>query len=91
MTFGWRYSSEECGDAKSLELMETFLDAGHVELDTALAYSGGETEKIMGRIFEADPSLMERCTVATKANPWPGGNMTSSAGEGGLAPSELRA
>ena len=81
MTFGWRYSSEECGDAKSLELMETFLDAGHVELDTALAYSGGETEKIMGRIFEADPSLMERCTVATKANPWPGGNMTSSAGE----------
>lgn len=76
---------------KSLELMETFLDAGHVELDTALAYSGGETEKIMGRIFEADPSLMERCTVATKANPWPGGNMTSSAGEGGLAPSELRA
>ena len=91
MTFGWRFSSEECDDAKSLELMETFLDAGHVELDTALAYSGGETEKIMGRIFEADPSLMERCTVATKANPWPGGNMTSSAGEGGLAPSELRA
>ena len=82
---------EELDDAKSLELMETFLDAGHVELDTALAYSGGETEKIMGRIFEADPSLMERCTVATKANPWPGGNMTSSAGEGGLAPSELRA
>ena len=43
MTFGWKFSSEECDDGASRELMETFLDAGHVELDTALAYSGGET------------------------------------------------
>ena len=91
MTFGWKFSSEECDDGASLTLMETFLDAGHVELDTALAYSGGETEKIMGRLFDAHPTLMDRCRVATKANPWPGGAMTSSAGEGGLAPSELRA
>ena len=91
MTFGWKFASEECDDGASLKLMETFLDAGHVELDTALAYSGGETEKIMGRLFDAHPTLMDRCRVATKANPWPGGAMTSSAGEGGLAPSELRA
>ena len=43
MTFGWKFASEECDDGASLKLMETFLDAGHVELDTALAYSGGET------------------------------------------------
>ena len=91
MTFGWKFSSEECDDGASRKLMETFLDAGHVELDTALAYSGGETEKIMGRLFDAHPTLMDRCQIATKANPWPGGAMTSSAGEGGLAPSELRA
>ena len=29
-------------------------------------------------------------SIATKANPWPGGNMTSSAGRGGLSPTDLR-
>jgi aflatoxin B1 aldehyde reductase len=40
----------------------------------------------MGRVFAAHPELLERpMSIATKANPWPGGNMTSSAGQGGAA------
>ena len=88
---GWRYASSECDDDVSAALMRAFVDAGHSELDTARAYAGGDTEKIMGRVLASDPDLAARVSVATKANPWPGGNMTSSAGEGGLAPDELRA
>ena len=91
MTMGWRYASSECDDDVSAALMRAFVDAGHSELDTARAYAGGDTEKIMGRVLASDPDLAARVSVATKANPWPGGNMTSSAGEGGLAPDELRA
>ena len=91
MTMGWRFASSECDDDVSAALMRAFVDAGHSELDTARAYAGGDTEKIMGRVLAADPDLAAKVSIATKANPWPGGNMTSSAGEGGLAPDELRA
>ena len=90
MTIGWKFASEECDDDVSLDLIKTFLDAGHTELDTALAYSGGETEKIMARVLGDNPSLMKKANVATKANPWPGGVMSSTSGEGGLAPADLR-
>ena len=89
MTFGWKFSSEECGEEVCREMMEVFLEAGHTQVDTAFAYSGGETEKIMGRIFAKHPSLLDTMHIATKANPWPGGNMTSSAGLGGLKPESL--
>eukprot|EP00227_Mantoniella_beaufortii_P002029 CAMPEP_0197613194 /NCGR_PEP_ID=MMETSP1326-20131121/58733_1 /TAXON_ID=1155430 /ORGANISM="Genus nov. species nov., Strain RCC2288" /LENGTH=353 /DNA_ID=CAMNT_0043182039 /DNA_START=50 /DNA_END=1111 /DNA_ORIENTATION=+ len=91
MTFGWKFASEECGDDASRQMMETFLGAGHTEVDTAFAYSGGETEKIMGRVFAQHPSLLTTMSIATKANPWPKGNMTSSSGRGGLSPTQLRA
>lgn len=91
MTFGWSYASTACDDETCKAMTRTFVDAGHDELDTALAYAGGETEKILGRILSADEgALRKRVVVDTKANPWPGGKMTSSAGRGGLAPGELR-
>ena len=91
MTFGWSYASTACDDETSKAMTRAFVDAGHGELDTALAYAGGETEKILGRILSADEgALRKRVVVDTKANPWPGGKMTSSAGRGGLAPGELR-
>ena len=74
MTMGWRYASSECDDDVSAALMRAFVDAGHSELDTARAYAGGDTEKIMGRVLASDPDLAARVSVATKANPWPGGN-----------------
>ena len=72
MTFGWKFASEECGDDASRQMMEAFLSAGHTEVDTAFAYSGGETEKIMGRVFDQHPSLLTTMSIATKANPWQG-------------------
>ena len=86
MTFGWKFASEECDDDVSRQLMESFLDAGHTDVDTAFAYSGGETEKIIGRVMARHPSLLATLSIATKANPWPGGNMNSAAGKGGLSP-----
>jgi aryl-alcohol dehydrogenase-like predicted oxidoreductase len=56
MTFGWKFASEECDDDVSRQLMQSFLDAGHTEVDTAFAYSGGETEKIMGRGLHSSTS-----------------------------------
>lgn len=36
----------------SLELMEVFSSYGHTEIDTALMYQGGKTEKVQrGRLF----------------------------------------
>jgi len=90
MTIGWKFASTECDDDVSRDLIATFLEAGHHELDTALAYSGGETEKIMARVFSQNPELLAKSKVATKANPWPGGVMTSAAGKGGLCPEDLR-
>ena len=91
MTMGWTFASEPCDDAVSERLIRRFVDAGHSEIDTAVAYAGGETERILGRVLAAHPDLADKVTVATKVNPWPGGNMTSGAGEGGLAPAELEA
>ncbi len=89
MTFGWAYSSEKCEDDAARAMLERFALSGFHEVDTALAYAGGETEKILGRALRATTSNSFR--VATKANPWPGGKMTSSAGLGGLDPREFRA
>jgi len=93
MTFGWAYSSEKCEDDAARAMLERFALSGFHEVDTALAYAGGETEKILGRALRATTSNSSSNTfrVATKANPWPGGKMTSSAGLGGLDPREFRA
>ena len=67
-------------------MLDAFARAGHDEIDTAIAYANGETERILGRVDAG-----RRARVDTKANPWPGGTMTPSAGRGGLGANELRA
>jgi aflatoxin B1 aldehyde reductase len=63
----------KCDQAASETQVQHFLDAANgdstacVEVDTALMYAGGETEKIIGRF---PPALTARINVATKANPW---------------------
>ena len=52
---GWRYASQECDAEVSTSLLRTFLDRGHREVDTALAYAGGETERMLGEIFSKHP------------------------------------
>jgi len=88
MTFAWRYSSEDVNDDVATRMLDAFARRGHVVVDTALAYAGGETEKTLGRVMRGREDGL---TVDTKANPWPGGRMTSSAGAGGLSASSLRA
>ncbi len=96
MTLGWRYASETCDDETSTAMLRTFVRDGGGrrcrELDTAIAYAGGETERILGRAFASDGTLRASdATVDTKANPWPGGVMTGDPGTGGLSARELRA
>jgi aflatoxin B1 aldehyde reductase len=45
-----------------------FVDAGHVEIDTAYGYSGGQSEEILGRILTS--ARRRQVQLATKANPW---------------------
>ena len=60
MTLGWRYASETCDDETSTAMLRTFVrdgDGRRRELDTAIAYAGGETERILGRAFASDGTL----------------------------------
>lgn len=87
MTFGWAQASAEVDDEAARAQMELFTSRGHREVDTALMYAGGETEKILGRVLRAHPELNAKVAIATKAKPWP----TGASGGGGLAPDRLAA
>lgn len=104
MTFGWSYSSEDMAENESEKLLDFFIEevekgtsssssssSSLIELDTAIAYAGGNTEEILGRIFSRMPKeKLLKLSVATKANPW-GEKMASVAGEGGLRAEKFRA
>jgi len=67
MEMGRRANQEQ-----SEEMVNLFLSQGHEELDTALMYCGGETEKILGKMPKA---FQERMIISTKANPWKTGGL----------------
>lgn len=49
------------------EMIEAFLKAGNIELDTAYVYNGGETERILGQIL---PDISkDKYIIATKVHP----------------------
>ena len=50
---------------------EASIEAGIVLFDTAEIYGGGESERIIGRLLAADPSVRERIVIATKFMPSP--------------------
>ncbi len=54
-------------ESQSLTMVQSFFAAGYTELDTALMYAGGESERIIGR-FPSD--IKSHSTLHTKANPW---------------------
>jgi len=66
MEFG-RPERETHDEGVVLRMMQSFLSAGHAEVDTAFMYCQGETEKIMGRWSE---DLKKRLLISTKVNPW---------------------
>ncbi|NP_001089776.1 aldo-keto reductase family 7, member A2 L homeolog [Xenopus laevis] len=62
MEFGRRMDARSSG-----EVVRDFLGRGHEELDTALMYAEGETERIIGGM-----QLGSQAKLETKANPWEG-------------------
>lgn len=62
MALGGRADAEQ-----SMDLVKTFLDRGHNQLDTAFMYADGKSETIIGGM-----NLPKTVIIATKANPWDG-------------------
>ncbi len=50
---------------------EASIEAGVVLFDTAEVYGNGESERIIGRLLAADPSVRQRVVIATKFMPSP--------------------
>lgn len=62
MTFGESVFQPQAG-----EFVQTFLDAGHTEIDTAYVYNEGSCERMLGEILPAlEPGSY---TISTKVNP----------------------
>ncbi|MDQ8028950.1 MAG: aldo/keto reductase [Brevundimonas sp.] len=77
MTFGTRrWGADEDG---SRAIFDAYVEAGGNFIDTADVYSGGESERLVGR-FVADRGLRDRIVIATKSgfgtgdHPHSGGN-----------------
>ncbi len=51
--------------------LDASLEAGVTLFDTAEGYGDGESERIIGRLLQADPSRRERVVLATKFLPLP--------------------
>ena len=53
------------------EAFEASVDAGATCFDTAEAYGGGESERIIGRLLDGDPQRAAKVQLATKFMPMP--------------------
>ena len=71
MTFGESVFSPDVG-----AFINTFLDAGYHELDTAYVYNEGNCERMLGEIL---PSLGRPYRIATKVNPRISGRLDGAA------------
>ncbi|MEO3874700.1 aldo/keto reductase [Nonomuraea sp. B12E4] len=64
MNFGETSSFASCDEAEARRIIDTFLDAGNNVIDTADAYTGGESEEIVGRAVRAK---RDSVVISTKA------------------------
>lgn len=71
MTFGESVFSPDVE-----QFVNTFLDAGYDELDTAYVYNEGECEKLLGEVL---PDLKKTYKIATKVNPRISGKLDGEA------------
>ena len=72
MTFG-----ESVNEVSQVEtFINTFLDAGYEELDTAYVYNEGKCERLLGEIL---PGLNRPFKIATKVNPRISGKLDADA------------
>ncbi len=66
--------SDQVDRAATADMISTFKQAGHQELDTAFVYNEGKTESLLGEL--ATTGLLTDCSMASKANPWVDGGLT---------------
>lgn len=71
MTFGESVFQPQVG-----EFVNTFLDAGYTELDTAYVYNEGNCERLLGEVL---PTLDKPFRIATKVNPRISGKLDGEA------------
>ena len=71
MTFGESVFSPDVG-----EFVNSFLDAGYDELDTAYVYNEGNCERLLGEVL---PGLNRPFKIATKVNPRISGKLDADA------------
>jgi aryl-alcohol dehydrogenase-like predicted oxidoreductase len=64
MNFGTGAGVGSCTEEEAREIIDAFLDAGHNLIDTADAYTGGQSEEIVGRAVKG---RRDQVVVATKA------------------------
>lgn len=53
-------------EADLMAALETALENGITHFDTATGYSGGESERLLGRFLSADPTRREKVFLASK-------------------------
>ena len=63
MTFG-----EQVDQDKAQLLLDRFIAAGNMEIDTAYAYCDGKTEQLLGELLPAEKR--KELYLASKVNPW---------------------
>lgn len=64
MNFGDSAWFASCDAAQARRIIDRFLDAGHNTIDTADAYTGGESEQVIGRALRG---RRDQVAVSTKA------------------------
>jgi aryl-alcohol dehydrogenase-like predicted oxidoreductase len=70
-TWGMGGYDQSLTEATIRQAWEASIAAGVVLFDSAEVYGGGESERIIGRLLAADPSVRNRLVIATKFMPSP--------------------
>jgi aryl-alcohol dehydrogenase-like predicted oxidoreductase len=70
-TWGMGGYDSSYGEATIREAWDASIEAGIVLFDTAEIYGGGESERIIGRLLAAEPSVREKVVIASKFMPSP--------------------
>ena len=70
-TWGMGGYDSSYGESTIRDAWEACIEAGVVLFDTAEVYGSGESERIIGRLLAADPSVRDKVVIATKFMPSP--------------------
>lgn len=89
LVLGTQYFGTRLDEGACFELLDAFVAAGGVWIDTANCYAfwvsdtgfGGQSEVVIGRWLAANPGVRQQVRIATKV----GAELTSSGGEEGLS------